>query len=180
MEEIVYKESVARIKANDAYFTDNSVLPPAHLAWFEDQIEQALADTENKSYPFNRPAVFFQFEPTEYKNKGNHSEATGKIIVHVVQDKIADGIEDNESHERFKTLLEYYQYVLNLLDGYKLFCSAKPILSSVERGHLNSPLMHDKITFNWSGIRRREVVPSLTSDTDMVMADTDEVTADVG
>lgn len=155
MEEIVYKESVARIQANTAHFTDNDVLPPKHLAWFEDQIEQAIADSDNKSYPFNRPAVFFQFEPTEYKNKGNHSEATGKMIVHVVQDKIADGIEDNESHTRFKKLLEYYQYVLNLLDGHKLTCSARPILSGIARDHVNSPLMHDKLTFDWTASRAR-------------------------
>lgn len=31
MEEIVYKESVARIQANTAHFTDNDVLPPKHL-----------------------------------------------------------------------------------------------------------------------------------------------------
>lgn len=161
MEATIFEQGCARIADNSAYFTDNGHDAPKHQAWFEDQIEQELEVSENKSLPFDLPAVFWQFVPTEYeKGNGSRKEASGTFILHVAQNKYVDGAVGSETQADHKKLLEYADLIINLLDGHKLECSARPYATGVERDHLNRPVIVDKITFAWSGIRKRpEGVP---------------------
>lgn len=166
MEEIIYTEAIARLKSDDAvaYYTAKEVDAPKTYEWFQNQIEQALANIseENRTAPFDCPALFFQFEPTEY-SKGNTSsqEAEGTLIVHLAQFTFVDGRDGAATHLDFKKLLRYADIIIDLLTGSKLPCSAKLILAKVERDHTNRPIMTDKIHLSWSGQRRRAIVPAV-------------------
>lgn len=156
MEATIFEQGCLRISDNSAYFTDAGQEAPRHLAWFENQIEQSLEESENKSLPFDLPAILWQFTPTEYtKGNGSRKEASGTFILHVAQNRYSSGEAGSEGVADHTKLLEYANLVADLFDGYKLECSARPYMTNVERDHLNRPVMVDKITFEWSGIRRK-------------------------
>lgn len=161
MEKKIFEEGCARITDNAAYFTDAGHEAPKHQEWFENQVEQHLEETQNKSLPFDLPAVFWQFTPTPYqKGNGNHQSGSGTIILHVVQSKYVKGTSDSDTLADYLKLLDYADVLVDLFSGYKLDCSARPYLLEVERDHLNRPVMVDKITFAWTGTRyKREGVP---------------------
>lgn len=162
MEAKIFEQGCARIADNSAYFTDAGQEAPKHQAWFENQIDSALDETENKSLPFDLPAILWQFTPTEYtKGNGFTKEASGTLILHVVQNRYVNGEAGSEGLADHTKLLEYADLVTDLFDGYKLGCSARPYMTNVERDHLNRPVMVDKITFEWSGKRKKpEGVPA--------------------
>ena len=166
MEEKIYTEAIARLKSDDAiaYYTAKEVDAPKTYEWFQDQIEQALANVseQNRTCPFDCPALFFQFVPTKYE-KGNTSsqEANGTLIIHLAQFTFVDGREGALSHDDFKKLLRYADIIIDLLTGAKLPCSARLVLDQIDRDHTNRPIMTDKISLSWSGQRRREIVPAV-------------------
>jgi hypothetical protein len=159
MEKTIYEEAIVRLTSVAATTYITAALQPALQTtdWYEGQIEDALKDKDVQSYPFNCPAVFFQFTPTRYeKANGMRQEATGELIIHLAQNKIGkDGKQGSESHASFKSLLDYADLLINLLNAFKLPCSARLIMTGVERDHTNSGLMHDKITFSWTAQRKR-------------------------
>lgn len=132
---------------------------PKHYAWFEGQPDETLSD-KNNTYPFNCPAIFFQFEQSTYeKGNGLTQKGEGKLILHVVQLKTADGIEGAETSAEFLKLTQYSDIIIDLLSGYPMPCSAKLFFTSIEKDHSNRSLMVDKITFQWNGTRRRALIP---------------------
>lgn len=156
MEQTIFKEGCDRINDNPLWFTDAGHEAPKHVAWFEDQIEQALSATENQALPFDTPAIFWQFASTNYsENNGLRKKAKGQFILHVVQDKQVEGEASSSTIDDHEKLLEYADRVIALLDGYRLECSAKPYLVTVDRDHTNRPVMVDRITFEWTGTRRQ-------------------------
>ena len=159
MEKIIYEQAIVRLTSAGAiaYIEGAGQVRLQTTDWYEQQVEDALKDKDVQSYPFNCPAVFFQFAPTRYeKANGMRQEATGELIIHLAQNKIGkDGKQGSESHTAFKSLLDYADLLINLLNAFKLPCSARLIMTGVERDHTNSGLMHDKITFSWTAQRKR-------------------------
>ena len=156
MEDIIYKEILARISANSAWFDTNTQPVPEHLGWFEDQPNNVLQKDGVTTYPFDCPAVFVQFEPSRYNSSnGLHTEGEGVVILHIVQRKIADGIEGATNHADFKKLTAYAPLFIDLFDGFKLPCSARLFLSGRECDHVNRPLMIDRVSFRWNAKRKK-------------------------
>lgn len=156
MEKIIYEQAIARFATQAAYITGQGFTPPVTQAWFEKQYDQALADKDNESVPFDVPALFYEFSPTKYvSNNKFRQNASGQLTLHIVQSKMADGREGSESHATFKNMLLYYDVIVNLLNGYKLPCGARPMLSGGQRDHENRGLMIEKAIFNWEALRRR-------------------------
>lgn len=164
MEEAIYTQLIARLKSADAlaYYTAESVNAPKTYEWFTNQVEQALAavSEENNNAPFDCPALFFEFAPTEY-TKGNtiQQDAKGEFTIHLAQFNFVDGREGALTHADFKVLLAYADIIIDLLSGYRLTCTATPILASIERDHTGRALLCDKIKFTWSGRRTRAGIP---------------------
>jgi hypothetical protein len=156
MEKVIYTEAMARVSANAQYFADSGHEAPRTQAWFEGQPDQGVVTENNLSYPFDCPALFYQFEPTQYlKNTGLRAEAEGVLVVHVVQSKTGkDGRELAATAADFEKLLEYVGLLLDVLDGYRLPCSARLVHSGTERDHVNRPLLVERVSFRWSGQRR--------------------------
>jgi hypothetical protein len=163
MEEVIFEQARARLANEDviAYIESKEFEAPKHVAWFEDQFEQSLEEKENKTLPFDFPALLFQFTPTKYtKGNGLTQMAEGEFVIHVGQQKQVDGFSDAASIDDHKKLLEYAGLIADLFHGFQLECSAKGCLTGMERDHLNRSLMVDKITFSWSGKRKkRDDVP---------------------
>ena len=161
MEEAIYTDAIARLKSADAlaYYTTKLVDAPKTYEWFQNQIEQALGENV-KVCPFDCPAIFFEFAPTEY-TKGNtiQQDAKGEFTLHLAQFNFVDGREGALTHADFKVLLAYADVIIDLLSGYRLTCTATPILASIERDHTGRALLCDKIKFTWSGRRTRAGVP---------------------
>jgi hypothetical protein len=159
MEKIIYEQTITRLTSAEAiaYIEAAGQTRLQTTDWYEQQIENALKDKDVKSYPFECPAVFFQFSPTRYdKGNGLRQEASGEFTIHLAQSKLGkDGKQGSESHAAFKSLLDYADLLINVLNDFKLPCSARLVLSNVERDHTNSGLMHDKITFSWTAQRKR-------------------------
>ena len=164
MEKLIYTNAIARLKHADAiaFYTAKNVTAPKTYEWFADQIEQALADTseENKTVPYDFPAIFFEFSPTVYE-KGNSiiQRGSGELTVHVAQLTYVDGREGAETHEDFQTLLDYVDVIADLLSGQLAGCSARLMLAEITRDHTGRVIMCDKIKFTWTGLRTREGVP---------------------
>lgn len=161
MEEAIYTDAIARLKSADAlaYYTTKLVDAPKTYEWFQNQIEQALGENV-KVCPFDCPAIFFEFTPTQY-GKGNTvtQDASGELIIHLAQFTFVDGREDALTHDEFKALLAYADIIADLLSGYTLGCSARPILAEITRDHTNRAIMTDKIKLTWTGRRKREGIP---------------------
>lgn len=164
MEKLIYTNAIARLKSADAlaFYTSKSVAAPKTYEWFADQVEQALADTseENKTVPYDFPAIFFEFGTTVY-DKGNtiKQRGTGELTLHVAQLTFVDGREGAETHPDFKDLLDYADVIADLLIGQLAGCSARLVLNEITRDHTGRAIMCDKIKFTWTGLRTREVVP---------------------
>jgi hypothetical protein len=164
MEQAIYTEAIARLKSADAlaYYTDQDVVAPETYEWYQNQIEQALTPNgeDNKTVPFDFPAIFFEFGTTEFE-KGDtvRQEAKGTLTLHVAQLTFVEGREGAVDHDDFKALLDYANVIADLLSGQMLGCSAKLILASIERDHTNRSIMTDKIRFTWTGKRKRAAVP---------------------
>lgn len=156
MEQKIFAQGMSRLTNQSSYFTAKSHIAPLHQAWFEDQIDQALDESDNKALPFDLPAVLWQFLPSTYE-KGNTASkgASGSFVLHIAQNKFVDGAEDSASLEDYNKLLAYADLVIDLLDAYQLACTAKVFMVNVERDHTNRPVLVDKITFSWSGVRRK-------------------------
>lgn len=159
MEKTIYEQAIVRLTSAEAiaYIEGTGATRLQTTDWYEEQIADSLKDKEVQSYPFNCPAVFFEFSPTRYeKANGIRQEASGELTIHLAQNKIGkDGKQGSESHAAFKTLLDYTDLLINLLNAYKLPCSARLIMTGVQRDHTNTGLMHDRITFSWTAQRKR-------------------------
>jgi hypothetical protein len=156
MENIIYEELIARLTSDEAVaeYTADEVAAPLTLAWFEGQPDQAVVAEGNITYPFDLPAIFIQFSETKYSGPPQRQKGEGEFTLHIAQSKTGkDGIEGNESHTEFKDLLPYIDTIINLLNGFKLECSARCTLLGVERDHTNRPIMVDQVKFSWSGAR---------------------------
>jgi hypothetical protein len=161
MEEPIYTQAIARLKSADAlaYYADKGVTAPKAYEWFQNQIEDAL-QSEKGVCPFDCPAVFFEFEPTNYeRNNTVKQKAEGELIVHLAQFTFVDGREDALTHDEFKDLLKLADVIADLLSGKRLGCSAILTLTQIERDKTNRALMTDKIHFSWKGVRTRAAVP---------------------
>lgn len=160
MEQSIYTNAIARLKSAEAlaHYTDQEVAAPQTYEWFTDQVEQALSDTseENKTVPFDFPAIFFQFGETRYA-KGNTiaQDATGELTLHIAQLTFTDGREGADSHSDFKTQLNYADVIIDLITGQLAGCGVRLILAEVQRDHTGRAIMCDKAKFSWTGKRRR-------------------------
>lgn len=167
MDRTIYIQTIARLKSATAagYFTDKAQTAPVFYAWFEDQFDNAMQKDDVMVYPFNFPAVLVQFsKETEFNGSNARKRFTGEVTLHIGQDKRAiDGVELNDSHASFKTLLEYVESFIALLDGYKLPCTARLVLAGVERDHINHPLMVDKVRFTFEGSWNKPSVTEVVS-----------------
>jgi hypothetical protein len=165
MEKKIFTESITRLESDEATtFIAAASLPELQtIAWWEEQVQDALNE-KPQALPFNTPALFFHFsKDTEYE-KGNTmtQKATGELTLHLVQTKTGkEGRSADETLADFNLLLDYADVLVDLLSGYQLPCSAKPIMRRIKRDHTNSPLMHEHIVFDWSGVRKRAAVPEL-------------------
>lgn len=158
MEKKIFEEGMARLKeaAVVAYIVSKGFEAPKHQAWFEDQFDQSLAESENQALPFDLPAILWQFGETKYeKGNGNNQEAEGTIILHIGQNKYVDGVDGAATLADHKKLLEYAELIIDLLNGKQLPCSAKPYLTNHQRDHINRPMMIDQVTFSWTGRRHK-------------------------
>lgn len=155
MDRIIYQDTIARLRSATAlaYFADLAQTEPVEHAWFEGQYENAVEKENVITYPFDCPAVFYQFsKETEFSGPPNRKKFNGELTLHVVQNKLAiDGVEGMDSHADFKVLLAYAESFIALLDGYRLPCTAYLVLAGVERDHINRGLLVDRIRFTFSG-----------------------------
>jgi hypothetical protein len=163
METKIFEELAIRLTASEVtdYITAQGQGAIKDIMWFEDQFEQFRDDQQNKSLPFDLPAIALEFGTTKYKKgNGGHQQADGTFIIHVAQRKFDDGVIGAASLTSFKKMIDYADMIIDLVNAYQFPCSAKPFLESSDRDHVNKILMIDKITFSWSGVRRKpEGVP---------------------
>lgn len=163
MEKKIFTEAITRLNSASAlaFIAAAELEPLKRLAWWEEQVEQALNDNP-ENLPFDCPAVFFHFSKDAEYEKGNTAtqKGTGELTLHLVQLKTGkQGTDGDETFEDFTGLLDYADVLVDLLSGYQLPCSAKLIMIKVKRDHTNRTLMHEEITFEWSGVRKRAAVP---------------------
>lgn len=154
MDYIIYEETIARLSSAEAlaHFASLAQPAPVHQAWFEDQYNNALENDGVVTYPFNSPAVFYQFSKEVEFSGANRKSFTGELTLHIVQAKLGvDGVELYASHASFKTLLRYVTSFIDLLDGHKLPCSARLVLAGNQRDHVNRGLFVDQLRFSFSG-----------------------------
>jgi len=161
METTIYLNAIARLKSAEATAAFTTAVQPApvRFAWYEGQPEETLSD-DNKTYPFNCPAIFFEFQESTYeRGNGLTQKGEGKLIVHVTQLKNVDGVDGAETSAEFIKLAQYADLIVDVLSGYPMECSAKLFMTNVLKDHSNRALMVDKITFQWNATRRRALIP---------------------
>lgn len=145
--DLIYQDIIDRAKLNPTQFTDNEQKVIDHFAWYHGQYQQQY--DENKTHPFNRPAMFIQFgEFALEQNSGMGFNGHGKlpITLHIVQDLYVDGREGSAQHEGFKKMLRYWKLVADLYQGYRgNACAGAMVIKGWEADHTNDNLMVDKI-----------------------------------
>ena len=74
MEKTIYEQAIVRLTSAEAiaYIEGAGQVRLQDSGWYEQQIEDVLKDKDVQSYPFNCPAVFFQFTPTRYEKASHH------------------------------------------------------------------------------------------------------------
>ncbi len=154
MEKKIFDEICARLQdaAVINWITVTKSAPAVKtIEWFEDQVTKML-DKQVDNYPMDFPAVLVQFDASNYgHNNINMFDGDGKVILHIVQNRIGkDGKASASTFTDFDKVIAYKDLFIDLFNGFKLPCSARLTLNGSKMDHTNRPLRDDEITFNWS------------------------------
>lgn len=162
MEDKIYTGLQARLREQAGYLQDHGHPAIAHVDWWANQVDEALAQTSegNEGIAWPRPAVFVEFSAaTATKNNGLKRTLAGTVTLHVVQDRTGSHSEEGSgTQDDFLTLLDLLPRLLDVLDGYRMPCSARLVNSGQRRDHTNRPLLHEEIIFGWEGTEKRQAL----------------------
>lgn len=163
MEKQIFTNACTKLKTASAaaYIAAAGLAPIKTLDWWQEQIEDALKDEGNEAPAFDMPALFFEFSETKYEaSTARYQEANGQLMLHIAQDRIGkDGRDGEISQAQFLKLLDYVPALVDILTDGKLPCTAQLVRTAVKRDHSNNPVLHETITFTWSGRAKHVSVP---------------------
>jgi hypothetical protein len=154
MEEIIYQGVAQKLNEAGSYLQDHNQPPVAHVDWWRNQVEEALAATPegNTGIAWPRPAVFVEFSPMQVEGNAVNRKGTGEVTLHVVQDAVGQGSEAGSGvQDDFVRQLQYLGKLLDWLDGELVGeCGARLNHTGQVRDHSNRPLMHERLTLRYT------------------------------
>jgi hypothetical protein len=155
----IYQNIIDRNNNNPTWFTDKGHKAVRHFAWYHGQYEQQYEEGQNKTHAFNRPAIFIEFDETNFEQtQSTGSSLRGKlpVIIHVVQDLYVDGREGAAQHGDFKALLQYWKLVYDLFQGWRGDSCAGPFVFRTWQPYKeNTNMMVDRLLFDVDVVLKR-------------------------